>query len=151
MKKQIIMLGIVVLLICVGLSGCEELETENPDYKYVSVSVTARVSNESVGIPNMEIYLQIFKDGVLQEGKVKITGWDGLTDSVSYVVKVYKGQRVRVVGNLNTLLPQEYLDEGYSVYDLKYETLSWDVISESTDWGETYNWAPQLYFAVTKG
>ena len=27
MKKQIIMLGIVVMLICVGLSGCEELTT----------------------------------------------------------------------------------------------------------------------------
>ena len=28
MKKQIVMLGIVVLLICVGLSGCTSQDTE---------------------------------------------------------------------------------------------------------------------------
>lgn len=41
MKKQLVIIGIIVILVCVGLSGCELFE-EKPDY--ITVNVQAHIS-----------------------------------------------------------------------------------------------------------
>ena len=96
----------------------------------------------------MLIEIQILKDGVEQKDCLYSTHSDGYTDICSCLVKVYKEQEVRIVGNLNSVLPQEYLEKGYSVYSYKYQTIPWSMWSDSTDWGDTRGWSCELNFDV---
>jgi len=53
MKKQIIMLGIVVLLICVGLSGCEESKPSKIQYYGDDETLT-------INYPDKQIKLEVY-------------------------------------------------------------------------------------------
>ena len=60
MKKQLVILGIAVLLICVGLSGCEELSKEIAGVKEIEIDgngITQTVNN-----PGESVKLDIFGD-----------------------------------------------------------------------------------------
>ena len=145
MKNKIFAIGITLVLISIYLSGCEEIET-NKDYKFLSITAKAWVGTETESIPNMLVEIQIFKDGVEQKDCLLSTHSDGYTETCSCLVKVYKEQEVRIVGNLNSVLPQEY--EGYSVYGTKYQDIPWNTWSGSTNWGETEGWSCELHFDV---
>ncbi len=84
MKKQIIMLGIVVLLICVGLSGCEEVGvgltnigdiTANPnDYIGKEVTVEGTCNNVIFFIMDESGHSIAYNYSTQLTGRYRLTG-----------------------------------------------------------------------------
>lgn len=155
-NKKIILIIIIFIFSFVNLSGCEEfddIELKNPNYKYVTVSVTAKVGVgplEEKLLPDMQIEIRIEKDGAVQKSGFVTTNNAGVTPPVTYTVQLYKEQDITVTGNLLSVLPQEYIDQGYSVWTIDYQVYTWDIVNSLVDWGETTSWSPILYFTVTK-
>ena len=155
-NKKIILIIIIFIFSFVNLSGCEEfedIELKKPNYKYVTVSVTAKVGVgplEEKLLPDMQIEIRIEKDGAVKKTGIVTTNYAGVAPPVTHTVQLYKEQDITVTGNLLSVLPQEYIDQGYSVWTIDYQVYTWDIVNSLIDWGETTSWSPILYFTVTK-
>jgi len=153
-NKKIILIFIILIFLCINLSGCEEFEDAElkPDYKNVTVSVTAKVGIgplEEKLLPDMQIEIQIIKAGAVKKTETVTTNYAGVTPPVTHTVQLYREQDIKVTGNLRSQLPQEYIDQGYSVWTYAYHVYTWDTVHGLIDWGETTSWSPTLYFTVT--
>ncbi len=151
MKKILIFLLLCLMLLTIHFCGCDELE-QDVNYKYVSVSASAKVVdfNDIITIPGMQIQMEIIKAGAVKKTAYVTTNEEGPSAYVNHKVTLYREQNVKVQGNLLSTLPQEYIDQNYSVYGYQYDVLTWEVVHMSVDWGETYFWTPQLEFIITK-
>ena len=153
--KRIVVFLIAMMITIVGfLSGCEELEPED-NFIYVSVSaktilLKVKFGDITKGIEGMEIRMEIVKDGSVKKTQTFTTGSDGLTGFIYHTVKLYKEQRVRVKSYLTSVLPQNLLDEGFSVETYRYEELTWNTVKATTDWGGTYYWSPTIQLIAAK-
>jgi len=150
MQIKYIVLLACTILVFITITGCDELE-DKPDYKNVEVMTIAKVttSDQTIQIPDMEIRLEIIKSGAVKKTSYVTTNPNGASAIVTHTVKLYKEQNVQVVGNLLSTLPQAYLDQGYTVYTYKSQTLNWQTVDQAVDWGEKYLWTPDICFTVS--
>jgi len=111
MNKHLIVLGIAVLLICVGLSGCEELNTENDGN---TVSQSDRFIGTWKNEGNSYEIITLFSDGAcsylgisgfweLKDGKLVLDLYtSGLTITYDYYFsEEYTKLNLRQVGGDN--------------------------------------------------
>ena len=156
MKVESIVICVLLVLISINLSGCDELEHED-SFIYVVVSAITRVSAKAPSsdifngtlikdLLGLEVEMEILKSGAAKKTQSFTTGELGETQHIYHTVKVYKEQNVRVKAYLRSVLPQDLIDYGFSIETFKYEELPWSVIYSSTDWGGTYYWYPIVYF-----
>jgi len=165
MNKHLIVLGIAILLLCVGLSGCEELEAlDKPDYITVTVYMRASVyvmgdysdiDEEEIEDPDsydddrhyledMFVRFEVYKDGALKADELLKTSTAGLTPSFTTTVKLYKEQNVVVKGWLSSDIPLYYEDMSWIIFDK--DELTWDEVRSTHDFGDIYWWDPLLDF-----
>ena len=156
MNNKYFIFVLTTVFLTIWFSWCIELEPEE-NYIYVVVTGNAKVwgyddgKGELVYFPNMQIDMEIRKSGAVKKTGTFTTDENGDTiGNICHTVKVYKEQRVRVTGNLRTVLPQYYIDEGYSVSQFTYEELTWNQIKSSANWGGTYSWSPIVGFYIFK-
>ena len=151
MKKFLLIASIFIIMTFVSLSGCEEIE-EKPNYKYVTVYVRANVGDSTgdVKVPNMDIEVEILKGGALKRAETLTTNEAGTHVSLTHTVQLYKDQPVKVIGNINQPLPEEFLNQGYSLNPHAEFVLDWKTVDSAVDWGETYPWDTFLYFEISK-
>lgn len=149
-------IGCIVLFFTMVYSGCIELEPED-NFIYVVVSEKTKVwgyddiKSSKFYIPGMQIDMEIRKSGAVKKTGTFTTGDGGVTNGYIYhTVKVYKEQCLRVTGNLRTVIPQSYIDEGYIVNQFDYEELTWSQIKSFTDWGGTYSLSTTVELYVYK-
>ena len=155
MKLKSIVICVLFVFIFINLSGCDEIVPKD-NFIYVIVSATSRVGATSIqkefngsfykDIPGMEIDMEILKAGAIKKTESYTTNLEGDTPKMFHTVKVYKEQNVAVKAYLKSVLPQDLINEGYSVESYKYLELTWNQIYTSTDWEGTYNWYPILFF-----
>ena len=149
MKKLIILIIAMMVTIVGFLSGCEEEGETEDNFIYVTVSaktqlLKVKTGEITKGIEGMEIRMEIVKAGAVKKTQIFTTGSDGLTGNIYHTVKLYKEQRVRAKSYLTSVLPQNLLDEGFSVETYRYEELTWESVKATTDWGGTYYWSPTI-------
>jgi len=138
MKKQLIIIGIIILLVSVWLSGCEVIEENN----YVIVTVDASVSirlldkngaevlNKNLsGIP---IIIEMVKAGGERLRFERISSFGGADAQGTF--HLYKEQMIEVIASVQGGFEDFYqLQAGYAV-------LPWVTVSEDVDLGESYYW-----------
>ena len=82
MKRQGVVFGIVVLFICVGLSGCEEVGvgltnigdiTANPN-DYIGKEVTIEGTCDTLRVTDDNGHSILYNHSIILEGKYRLTG-----------------------------------------------------------------------------
>ena len=146
MKKHLIVIGIIVLLLAVGLSGCEEfLDIELPKDEYITVTVKAaaqfvyEVSEdmaniELAGVPGMEIKITMDKAGGEYKDFYGTTDENGDTKTYSHTFKLYREQPINIYANLYSDVP-DFL-KNYSISSDSMR-ITWDEIHAKADFGES--------------
>ena len=146
MKKHLIVIGTAILLLVVGLSGCEEfLDIELPKDEYITVTVKAsadfvyEVSEglanvELAGVPGMEIKITMDKAGGEYKDFYAITDENGDTNDYSHTFKLYREQPINIYANLYSDVPN-FL-KNYSISS-DFIRISWDEIHAKADFGES--------------
>jgi hypothetical protein len=144
MKKQSVVVGILILLIAVWFSGCEFLPKD-----YITVHCSARITatlfdknnNSLWEFPvDLPIKVDFIKDGgerFTLTCKIDLVGGAD-TETVSF--KLYKEQPIEAVMTVQG---------GYKDYDptvaVQYQTLSWEQVKAVVDFGDEYSWTPHFY------
>ena len=139
MKKQIVILGIALLFVCVGLSGCEILEPK-PDYITVTMDVAAGVSlrdknnNPVSGIPisGITVRIDLIKDGGETLTFYRTTDDYGVCPPAMGSFKLYKEQPIVCI------VIAEGVFQDFSPIGADSETLTWAQVSASTDIGGSF-------------
>ena len=148
MKKQLVIIGIIVILVCVGLSGCELFE-EKPDY--ITVNVQAHISVQFLDAngfvidyrnppPSLKDYAVPVRIEMIKAGGERLISDKVVVNQFLYVsgtFKVYKEQPVECLATASGY--QDYYQQGNS-----YAQLNWATIRAGADYGGTYNWNPEL-------
>jgi len=104
MKKQLVTIGIVVLLLAVGLSGCEELDTmfeESSTKIEVTVKASAQVRERNgtsmrPGV-NRQVRFDISKTGGDSFTLYRTTNEQGYTDVAQVGYNLHEGQTINVI------------------------------------------------------
>jgi hypothetical protein len=144
MKKQLVVIGIIVLFIAVGFSGCTEKQKD-----YITVKCSARITatlfdknnNSLWEFPvDLPIKVDFIKDGgerFTLTCKIDLVGGAD-TETVSF--KLYKEQPIEAVMTVQG---------GYQAYSptvaIQYQTLSWEQVKAVADFGGEYTWTPHFY------
>ena len=136
MNRYLIVSGIVVLLICVGLSGCEELEElDKPDYILVRVycKVEAVIHDDSgASLPAEGVYVEI---EAIKAGGERVSQ-RGLTPTgMTAIFKLYREQPITCIANVVLI---SGVDEEYPKYTFHgaSHTISWNEIYPQHDFGD---------------
>ena len=103
MKKHLIVIGIVVLLLVVGLSGCEELEKLNkPDYITVTVNclVSVNIAGNIAG-KDILVRVEIIKAGGERVSEIiKTDAYGDSPKEVTGTFKLYREQSINCIANV---------------------------------------------------
>jgi len=152
--KRLIVIGIIVLLLAVGLSGCEELEELNkPNYIVVTVEMDVRVSiknadYEFTDIPNILINVEIIKDGGERASDTMKTNAYGYgRPKLIGTFNLYKEQDIECIANVILESASNYSD--YTFNSAVY-TITWEMVKSGIDWGESVTYYPELKMYPTK-
>jgi len=128
MKKHLIIISLVIILLAVGLSGCEEYVKR--EYIIVLVNVHICVSTEKgTPITNESVRVQIIKAGGERLDEVVYTNYEGCT-SAAVTFNLYKDQPI---------LAYVYCIDHQGLF--QEQTLTWDTVYSSSRGGE-YSWSP---------
>lgn len=106
MKNKIIVLGIVLVFLLVGLSGCEELEEfGEPEYitttVYCRVQVLIQVGDTYDGVQDAIAKVEIIKAGGERVSDLVTTGdWGFANKYVSGTFDVYNEQPIECIANI---------------------------------------------------
>jgi len=163
MNKHLIVIGIIVLLLAIGLSGCEELEKlDKPNYINVTVVCSVRVrareplpegaseKYDKFELPLALVNVEIIKDG--GERSSDILSAEGGKRQLTRTFKLYKEQSIVCIGNLVLeSVPEEYSNY---IFNSGSHTTPWSYIYPFTDYGGSFTqkveltiegWHPDLY------
>jgi hypothetical protein len=135
-KKISFLLLVSFVLIIMCFSGCEELEELNkPNYITVNLQCRANaVIPPNVRLPNVQIEIQIIKDGGERVVEKKTTNGDGYTDYVSASFKLYKEQSIEAFANLLTDTIDSYPNV---VFNSAQYILGWNAVKAVYDFGDS--------------
>ena len=156
MKKQVLVIGIIILFLTMCCSGCELLE-EKDDYITVKVGAMAGVTIKQETAPyspekpgyifagNALVRIEIVKAGGEREEADLVAGALGMTSWVEATFKLYREQDIMVYAQL----PNGYDYEGVVYQGSKIATLPWNAVYPAVDFGETYNWEVNVDIVAT--
>ena len=141
MKKHLIAFGIVIILLAVGLSGCDELEElSKPDYITVTVNCDTHVQASYSGdiydtmpVIGATVNVAIVKAGGERVEKNLVTDYKGDCEKVTATFKLYKEQPIVCYANVQ-LETVEIEYKGF-VFNSAGYTIEWDYIYPLTDFG----------------
>ena len=144
MKKQLVIIGITVLLICVGLSGCNEpqkWEEEKESYNYVIISIYyGAYVHDSDGLPreNVDVLFNSNKElyNYLEGG---VTGPSGMTKQFYHTYDMYENQTGPLIISAEII--------GSNVTHRKSRSLSWNDIPNAGK-ESLYIWYCDFEFVV---
>ena len=152
-ERHIIVIGLILVLIFVGLSGCvedflDELEDAGED-NYITVTVTCytRVdlktsSGEILRAPDIIVNTKIVKAGGERVESTETTDEYGNTKALLGTFKVYRKQPIVCYANAVLSSTEKY--PGYTFNSDVYE-ITRDDIFRKTDFGETTHRTVVLY------
>ena len=138
MNKHLMVIGVVILLLAVGLSGCEELEELNkPDYIWVHVYCHVKVvihngSNPSFPAEGIFVKLEIIKAGGERRSERFYTDARGTT-GLSEIVQLYREQPITCIANVDLESAEQF--PGYTFNGASH-TISWNEIYPANDFGD---------------
>jgi len=100
MKKQFVIIGIIALLLCVGLSGCSNIGVTNigeiqanPE-KYLNKEVTVEGGCSGYLIVDNNGHILWFQYSTLISGKYRLTGIYRHSNSTGYCLYVVKAEAI---------------------------------------------------------
>ena len=142
MNKKLVTIGIVVLLICVGLSGCDESEDEGDKEEStdqaisVNIEATAQVINTTTWkpVPDFSVDFNIIVNNYILATDVRITDSTGYTPWVTGSVQLpYQG----------TLVVEVFPTNGGTgeIYTLTYSEAKANLVDKMYIW----SLSPMLY------
>jgi hypothetical protein len=155
MKTKITGLLLILILLMIGLPGCDILEElDKPDYITVNVDAFANVKigkwidgqNVVVAWPNTQVEISIVKAGGEHVDGFRTTDSSGITSSLVGSFKLYREQNISVLVSVtpNSAIPEAVgggaFDPAKHFLYNAWEELSWAQVYASKDFGETYNW-----------
>jgi hypothetical protein len=121
MKQQWAMIGMCLLLLTMGMSGCDQLLKKNQDHITVNVMV-------AVYITMLDANNQLVFQRIMQGGLCQATG----------VIELSKGQYIDCTVTLpNSLDTYRQVAPGYA-------KLTWDTVNATTNFGDMYDWYPHI-------
>jgi hypothetical protein len=147
MKKQLIVIFVVITFLMLCFSGCQQLEVK-PDY--ITVKCRAEIISYIIDKNNntieetpvgLTIKVDFIKDGgerFTHQCVVEEFG-EGTEYSETVSFKLYKEQPIEAVISVQG---------GYKDYDpllaVQYKTLAWAQVKASADFGGEYSWTPSF-------
>ena len=147
MKTKII-LSLMGLLFISGAfgEGCEEEEEPKPDYIIVNVTTKGHLYHRLAGSPayscgdwtrNEAVRIDVIKAGGERFNLYSTTNFncEFATETVSF--KLYREQPIEVQAYTESVPNEHTLQRGI-------DYLSWDEVYPTKDFGETYNYAPEV-------
>ena len=149
MNKNLIIFILVFLLICTGLSGCEELEKlDEPNYITVTVKCTTIVEmwigsfhDTTKDVKNILVKVEIIKDGGERVSETVATNNNGYTSVVTGTFNVYKEQSICCIANVILSSVEHYSDYTFNSEEW---TLTWSQLDANYDFGDSAEWSPTL-------
>ena len=138
MNKNLIVIGTAVLLVVIGLSGCEEFEKLNkPDYITVTVNCLVSV-NIAGGVHGSDILVRVDIIKAGGERVSEIIKTDAYGDSpkeVTGTFKLYREQSIDCIANV--ILSS--VEQNYSGFTFNgaSRTITWDDVYRLSDFGES--------------
>jgi hypothetical protein len=146
MKKHLIVITMTLMLLAVGLSGCEELEEVLDKPNYITVFVTCSVNvvlfpkmesmddPQSIPATNLQLHIEIIKAGGERKTEVVTTNTNGKTPEVSTSFNLYREQPITCIANpaiesVNNLYPNY-------TFNSDSHTIAWSEIYPSNDFGD---------------
>ncbi len=149
MKIKIIGLLLTLILLIVGLPGCDK-----PDYINVNVDAFANVKigkwisgqNVVVPWPLTQVQISIVKAGGEHVDGIKTTDSSGITESVVGTFKLYREQYIRVLVSVtpNSVIPEALgggaYDPAVHILNNAWQELTWAEGNATKAFGETYSW-----------
>ena len=152
MKKKFKLIGVFILLICIFLSGCEELEKfSKPEYITVTVRCSVDVQtwdgsseNNWNDVNGILVKVEIIKDGGERVSEIVTTNNIGWTPEVCGTFNVYNKQSIVCIANIVDTFEKL---PNYTFSGSEW-TLTWDQLDATYDFGDSGEWSPQL---IVKG
>jgi len=143
MRKQLIIIGIIVLFVLVGLSGCV-IEDEKADYIKVTVTLTGgfwkstnNIMRPHEPVSGVELKLMMVKDGGERMEFYRTTDEGGETSACTHTFNVYKEQPVELTASLFSEVPAEL--KNYTIGGAAYAVIPWAQIDGAADLGGSYS------------
>ena len=140
MKKHLVVIGMTLMLLAVGLSGCEELEKllDKPDYIFVTVYCKVKVvihNDSDTSFPAEGVFLEveIIKAGGERLSEYRLTGANGVTTGVTEGFKLYREQPITCIANVNLESVEDYPEY---TFNSASHTISWNEIYPQYDFGD---------------
>jgi hypothetical protein len=134
MNKKFIATGLIIILICVGLSGCNEESKEDVSKSLKSVTVIleaiAQVVNSSgEPVENVSVTFVVEVNGAIHSSLVRTTDSTGWTSfAVADFLLPLKGTAVLTVGITETLIINKYsLDYQYTSTNKVNNAYYWSI------------------------
>jgi len=141
MNKHLIVIGTAVLLLVVGLSGCEELEKLNkPDYITVTVNCLVEVYLDyNIIGKDILVRVEIIKAGGERVSEIIKTDAHGDSPKeVTGTFKLYREQSITCIANvILSSVEQNYSNQ--LVFNGASRTITWDdvYLRSGIDFGES--------------
>jgi hypothetical protein len=152
MFQKLIIFTLVLMLVSLGIGGCQEFGCSNVNYIAVSVNANVCVAfadgkepPTSVMWSGAQVKIEIIKAGGERVQIDKYTDSSGCTETVSHFFEVYKEQPVQVkvrpiYGEIPEFAGGGYLDYSLHTYSNNVATLLWSDIYPANDFGDSYIW-----------
>jgi hypothetical protein len=158
MIKRLVMITLALILMFVGIGGCDLIEELN----YITVVVQAQAcakaeywgkSSGVISWPGAQLNIEIIKAGGERVNFNKTTPVGGCADIVEGTFNVYKEQDVVVrVSPTGGIVPNELGGVEWSVEQFTamngYARLQWGTISYNHKFGDTYYWSPVVEMII---
>jgi hypothetical protein len=146
MKKQIAVIGVILLFVTLCFSGCELLE-QKPDYITVicsaDIDIACRDKNDDnlrIFVSGLPIRVDFVKDGGERSTLTVISDTFGTATTGTASFKLYKEQPIEA-----TMTVQGGYLDFYPIAPVQYKTLTWEVVDAAADFGGSYAWEPVFF------
>ena len=140
-NKHLIVIGIIVILLAVGLSGCEEFEEfQKPDYITITVNCETWVeykdiNGQSWAVEDALVRVEIIKDGGERVTELVSSDAGGQCEIVTGTFNLYKEQPITCIANVVlTSIEEKYPKV---IFGSCVETIEWRHVYPSYDFGES--------------
>jgi len=146
MKKQIAVIGVILLFVTLCFSGCELLE-EKPDY--ITVTCSAQITSYMLDKYNLLISerpsgllirVDFVKDGGERSTFTCTSDSLGIAWTRTTSFKLYKEQPIQAI-----MTVQGGVLDFYPKEPVQYKTLTWDYVDAAADFGGSYSWKPVFF------
>ncbi|UCF50627.1 MAG: hypothetical protein JSU91_03865 [Thermoplasmatales archaeon] len=147
MEKKVLIVGLIIFIFCINLSGCiedeiidEVMKSGNPEYIVVSVDANVRINGHPDlwdPVPGVQVELFIQKAGGEYHQETRMTGENGETGIVHTSFNLYREQPI-------TFTATVYANSTIS----RTETLTWDTVEKGTNEIGYYSWSPLIILVV---